>query len=89
MHVGDELAAVAAVPGELTYRTLTKFFEFLGETSILLARTARFILSGAVNMRDTVAQMAFIGVASLPIVLITVAFSGAVLSLYMSQIVVR
>ena len=32
--------------------------------------------------------MAFIGVASLPIVLITVAFSGAVLALYMAKLVV-
>lgn len=87
--VGDEITAVVAMPGELTYRTLNRFFEFIGEFSILLARTGRFIFSGAVNLRDTVNQMAFIGVASLPIVLITVAFSGAVLSLYMAQIVVR
>lgn len=88
-EVGDELAAVVSVPGELTYRTLTKFFEFLGDFSILFARTARFIFTGAVDLRDTFAQMAFIGVASLPIVLITVAFSGAVLSLYMAQLVVK
>jgi len=40
-------------------------------------------------LRDTIGQMALIGVASLPIVLVTVAFSGAVLSLYMSQLVVK
>jgi phospholipid/cholesterol/gamma-HCH transport system permease protein len=87
--VGDEIAAVVALPGELTYQTLNKFFEFIGDTSILIGKAWRFILRGAVNLRDTVDQMAFIGVASLPIVVITVAFSGAVLSLYMSQIVVR
>ena len=87
--VGDEIAAVVAMPGELTYRTLTRFFDFIGETSILLARAWRFILRGSVDLREMVDEMAFIGVASLPIVLITVAFSGAVLSLYMSQIVVR
>lgn len=87
--VGDELAAVVAVPGELTYRTLTRFFEFVGETFMLVARTLRFIFRGAVNARDTLDQMALIGVASLPIVLITVAFSGAVLALYMSQIAVK
>lgn len=87
--VGDELAAVVAVPGELTYRTLNKFFQFIGEVSILIARTGSFIFRGAIDLRDSLNQMAFIGVASLPIVLITVAFSGAVLALYMSQIVVK
>jgi len=88
-EVGDELAAVVWMPGELTYQALSRFFEFIGESSILLARSLRFIFRGAVNAKDTVGQMAFIGVASLPIVLITVAFSGAVLSLYFAQIVVR
>ena len=87
--VGDELAAVVSVPGELTYETFTKFFEFIGEASLLLGRALKFILRGAVDIRDTVNQMALIGAASLPIVLITVAFSGAVLSLYMAQVVVR
>lgn len=87
--VGDELAAVVSVPGELTYQTFTRFFEFIGEVSMLLGSAARFVLRGAVDLRDTVNQMAMIGVASLPIVLITVAFSGAVLALYMSQLVVK
>ena len=87
--VGDELAAVVSVPGELTYRTVNRFFEFIGESFLLLGQAARFIFKGAINVRDTMDQMAFIGVASLPIVVVTVAFSGAVLALYMSQIVVR
>ena len=87
--VGDELAAVVSMPGELTYQTLNKFFEFIGEAFLLIGSSLRFIARGAIDVRDTLAQMALIGVASLPIVLITVAFSGAVLALYMSQIVVR
>ncbi|MGB9619052.1 MAG: MlaE family ABC transporter permease [Armatimonadota bacterium] len=87
--VGDEIAAVVSPPGEYTYRALAKFFDFIGESSILLARTCGFILRGRIDLRDTVNQMAFIGVASLPIVLVTVAFSGAVLSLYTSQLGVR
>jgi phospholipid/cholesterol/gamma-HCH transport system permease protein len=87
--VGDELAAVVGAPGEFVYRALFKFFEFIGEISILLGRSAKFIARGAVDSRDALNQMAAIGVASLPIVVITVSFSGAVLSLYMSQIVVR
>jgi phospholipid/cholesterol/gamma-HCH transport system permease protein len=87
--VGDEFVAVVAMPGELTYATLNKFFEFIGEVSILLARTLKFIFRAKINIRDAFNQMAFIGVASLPIVLITVTFSGAVLALYMSQLVVK
>lgn len=87
--VGDELAAVVAVPGELTYHTFNEFFGFIGEFFILLGRTLRFIAKGCIDLKDTITQMAFIGVASLPIVLITVAFSGAVLALYMSQLVVQ
>lgn len=88
-EVGDDLAAVVSVPGEITYRTLNRFFEFIGESSLLVGRSLRFIVTGAINVRDTLTQMAGIGVSSLPIVLVTVAFSGAVLALYMSQIVVR
>lgn len=87
--VGDELAAVVSIPGEITYQTFTKFFEFIGEFSTILGRTVQYLARGAINLRDTLNQMAYIGVASLPIVLITVAFSGAVLSLYMSQLVVK
>jgi len=86
--MGDELAAVVSVPGELTYRTLTDFFEFIGSVSILIGRAARFIARGKVSVKDTISQMAIIGVDSLPIVVITVGFSGAVLALYMAQLVV-
>lgn len=87
--VGDEIAAVVSIPGELTYKTFNKFFDFVGECSLLIGRSWRFILTGAVDLRDTINQMAVIGVESLPIVLITVAFSGAVLSLYFAQLVVK
>lgn len=87
--VGDELAAVMSAPGEVTYRTIVKFLEFIGDGSILLARAISSVAKGAIDLRDTINQMAYIGVASLPIVLITVAFSGAVMALYLSQIVVR
>ena len=88
-EMGDELAAVVSVPGELTYRTLAQFFEFIGEFAILIWRTLGFILRGKIDARDTFNQMATIGVNSLPIVLVTVAFSGAVLALYMALLVVK
>jgi phospholipid/cholesterol/gamma-HCH transport system permease protein len=81
-EVGDELTAAVSVPGEITYRTLDKFFSFIGGTSILFGRAMAYVLRGAVDVKDAVEQMSIIGVASLPIVLVTVTFSGMVLALY-------
>ncbi|MCX6345274.1 MAG: hypothetical protein NT018_09415, partial [Armatimonadetes bacterium] len=63
-EVGDELAAVVSVPGEITYRTLNNFFEFLGDSAILIAQTKRFNFKGAINIRDTISQMAIRAVYS-------------------------
>jgi len=88
-EVGEELACIALVPGQATFKAISSFFYFLGDCAILLFKTFGFILKGAISMRETVYQMSAIGVSSLPIVLITVAFSGAVLSLYLAQLVVK
>jgi len=88
-EVGDELVMIAGVPGELTYRTLYRFFDFIGDSSILLWQTIRRVMTGVLPVRDTVLQMAFVGVNSIPIVLVTVAFSGMVLALYSAQLLVR
>ena len=87
-EVGDELAAVVTVPGEITYRTLDQFFTFIGGTAMLFGRAFGYIVKASVDVRDTMNQMAVIGVASLPIVLVTVAFSGMVLALYSAQVLV-
>lgn len=86
--VGDELTSFVALPGEITYRAITRFLEFIGSSWILLGITIRYIALGGASLRDTVYQMAFIGVNSLPIVLVTVAFSGMVLALYMADFLV-
>ena len=88
-EMGDEIAAVVSAPGEFTYRTIFKFLDFVGGSSVLLGRCIRYIFQRRLDVRETIRQMGVIGVASLPIVLITVAFSGAVLALYMAQIAVR
>ncbi|MBI2843226.1 MAG: ABC transporter permease [Armatimonadetes bacterium] len=87
-EVGDELAAAVAVPGEITYRTLDRFFTFIGGTSSLFGRAMGYLIRAAVDARETLNQMSTIGVASLPIVLVTVTFSGMVLALYSSQTLV-
>jgi phospholipid/cholesterol/gamma-HCH transport system permease protein len=88
-EVGDEIAAVVAVPGELTYRTLNRFFEFIGNSGILFLQSLGFIFRASLSLRVTVTQIAVVGVDSLPLVLITVAFSGMVLALYSAQTLVR
>lgn len=61
-----------------------RFLTFVGECSTLVgdcfARMFRRF-----EFRETVHQMAFVGVSSVPIVVMTSFFSGAVLALYLSQ----
>src|SRR5438270_12282975 len=70
-------------------RTVTgpveKFLTFVGEGTIILIDTFRRLLKPPVEIGETLHQMAFIGVASVPIVVLTNFFSGAVLSLYITQ----
>lgn len=61
---------------------LIALLQFLGEAIILLSETVRYIVSGAISPRQTIQQMSDIGFSSLPIVTITVGFSGMVLALY-------
>jgi len=71
------------------YAKLTKPFEdalvFLGECFLITVDVLKRILRGPVEGRETLDQMAFIGVMSVPIVSLTTFFSGAVLSLYLTE----
>lgn len=87
-EVGDELAAAVAVPGEITYRTMDKFFTFIGGTFTLLGTALACIARAAVDVHETINQMSIIGVNSIPIVLVTITFSGMVLALYSAQTLV-
>jgi phospholipid/cholesterol/gamma-HCH transport system permease protein len=61
------------------------FLTFAGETWLIFVDSARRLFKGRFEVAETINQMAFIGVASVPIVILTGFFSGAVLSLYLSQ----
>ncbi|CAN5405685.1 ABC transporter permease [soil metagenome] len=61
------------------------FLTFVGETWLIFADAVRRLFRRPFEVREMVNQMAFIGVASVPIVLLTGFFSGAVLSLYLAQ----
>ena len=54
---------------------------YFGEVFILLAQSVRALRRG-VNFADVLRQMSVIGMESIPISLLTVGFSGAVLALY-------
>src|SRR4051794_8499162 len=66
-------------------RSVLGFLTFVGESGIILGDAARRIFRRPFEVGESFNQMAFIGVASVPIVTLTGFFSGAVLSLYLSQ----
>lgn len=65
------------------------FLTFVGEITILLLDVARRLFRPPIEVKETVQQMAFIGVASVPIVALTNFFSGAVLALYSAQFLTK
>ncbi|HLO99527.1 MAG TPA: ABC transporter permease, partial [Fimbriimonas sp.] len=64
-------------------------FVFIGECAMLLADGAKRIISSRLEVKETLAQMAFVGFNSIPIVVMTGFFSGAVLSLYISTFLLK
>ncbi|MCS7190486.1 MAG: ABC transporter permease, partial [Fimbriimonadales bacterium] len=62
--------------------------EFVGALGLLLFASGRALLQGRIEGRETVHQMAFIGAASAPIVALTSAFTGAVVTLYSASLLV-
>lgn len=62
---------------------------FVGESTLILGDAIRRMFSRPVEFGETIHQMAFIGVASVPIVALTNFFSGAVLSLYSSEFLTK
>jgi len=81
-------AAVGASERALL-RQLSGFFGFVGEAAFISSGAVKRIILGDFSIRDTVGQMASIGVNSIPIVVVTTAFSGAVLALYTAQLLVE
>jgi len=56
--------------------TFLGLMEFLGDVLIVIGKSLGFMLRGAISWRLTVAQMAFLGVDSMGIILICVGFTG-------------
>jgi phospholipid/cholesterol/gamma-HCH transport system permease protein len=70
---------------DAVFSPVVAMLTFVGEVSIILADALKRIFRPPYEVGETVNQMAFVGVASVPIVMLTSFFSGAVLSLYLTQ----
>lgn len=70
-------------------RPFDSFFVFVGELSMLFFDAFRRLVTSKFELKETLNQMAFVGVNSVPIVAMTGFFSGAVLSLYISTFLIK
>lgn len=66
-------------------RRILSFFSFFGEILILLLHTLGGLLHRPADRRQSAKQMAQIGIDSLPIVAVTMVFSGMVLAYHAGQ----
>jgi phospholipid/cholesterol/gamma-HCH transport system permease protein len=87
-HQGIEVAApiaILGVIGSLVFGALT----YVGEIAVLASQAISSIFRRGVSFVDLFDQMYIIGIGTLPIALLTVFSSAAVISLYFSQFLVR
>ena len=70
-------------------RPIEQVLIFIGEVTLLVADAFKRLFAGKVEVKETINQMAFVGVNSVPIVALTGFFSGAVFSLYLSSFLNR
>ena len=71
------------------YKLLFTPLNYLGEVANIILQSFYFIFRGKINLKLTIEQMALIGVNSLPIVLLTVSFTGMVIALQTASEAVR
>ena len=69
--------------------SVEQFLTFVGEVTLLCLDAVKRVGRRPFEFSETLNQMAFIGVASVPIVVMTGFFSGAVLSLYLSTFLAK
>lgn len=74
---------------DIAWDALVGLFTFVGESGLIVGDAARRLFRKPFEVQETINQMAFIGVSSVPIVALTGFFSGAVLSLYLTQFLMR
>lgn len=82
-------AARTRSASDVLWLPFEKFFTFVGEATLILWDALKRLFHRPFEVGETINQMAFIGVASVPIVALTGFFSGAVMSLYLSSFLSR
>lgn len=73
----------------LPVRIAYEVFTFVGEIVILFVQVLKRFWRPPFELREVMSTMAFVGAASIPIVALTTFASGAVLSLYTAEILLR
>lgn len=62
--------------------SIRRSIEWMGELAILVGQALGQIARGRAPVRETITQMAYLGVQSLPITMMTIGFSGMVMALH-------
>lgn len=88
-RTATEIVRVAALPTKYASAQVLEFFEVIGEAVRLLLTSLRYMVCSPAPWVDSLNHISAIGVNSLLLVMITVAFSGMVLSLYSSLLLVK
>ena len=70
-------------------RQVLAFFRYFGELTLLHWDTWRGLLRGRPSWHEIVKQMAFIGIGSLPVAVVTMLFSGMVLAYHIAHSAAR
>ncbi len=73
---------------QLTQSFFTSVFSYIGEVSLLSAQAVIALLRRGFAVGDLLEQMAAVGIGTLPIALLTVFSSAAVITLYFSQFLI-
>ncbi len=90
MHSPARGTLAACVAGEIFLfaalgRQVLAFFQYFGELTLLHWDTWRGLLRGRLNVHETIKQMASIGIGSLPIAALTLAFAGMTLAYHIAH----
>jgi phospholipid/cholesterol/gamma-HCH transport system permease protein len=70
-------------------RQVLAFFRYFGELTLLHWDTWRGLLRGRLSAHETVNQMAYIGIGTLPVAAVTMLFSGMVLAYHVAHSAAR
>lgn len=65
---------------------LINFFIFVGEIGLLFQSILKRFFKKPIEYEEILRQMAFVGVSTVPMVMLTTFFSGAVISLYLTEV---